>query len=62
MKQQVIERLYNGMSDEQKKRLNDFNMAQEWRVQCWNCRGINEVHLDALGDCKHCGKPLGRRV
>lgn len=62
MRKGVIEALHQGMTPEQKKRLADYNQAQEWTVQCWNCRNpVTRKLSDLHGPCPHCGKELSKR-
>jgi len=62
MKADVLRRRKEGMTEEQKKVLRDFNAKQEWTVQCWNCRGLVTRELKHLnGPCPHCGVELSKR-
>lgn len=62
MKIEVLTALHEGMSEEQRKRLAEFNAAQEWTIQCWNCRGkVTRKLPDMHGPCPHCGKELSKR-
>lgn len=62
MKKAVVEALYKGMSEEQRKVLTEFNQKQEWTVQCWNCRNpVTRKLSDLHGPCPHCGKELSKR-
>jgi Zn finger protein HypA/HybF involved in hydrogenase expression len=51
-----------GMPEDQRKALKEFNAKQEWTVQCWNCRGsVTRALKDLSGPCPHCGVELSKK-
>lgn len=56
-------RRLEGMSEEQKKVLREFNSKQDWTIQCWNCRGfVTRKLTDLHGPCPHCSVELSKRA
>lgn len=51
-----------GMPADQKAALKAHNEAQEWDIQCWNCRGkVTRKLADLHGPCPHCGVELSKK-